>query len=142
MRRETAGSPSKTWVSISSTSFSMPATTAPAPATSSGMSGMSMPAGSAGSSAEDSGQPVSAPKITIKNFGFSGNLTVRPGQKVTVSNEDGTPHTLTDKATHKFDTGNIDGNGSGTFTAPTKPGTYPFGCNYHPEMHGTLVVKG
>jgi plastocyanin len=31
--------------------------------------------------------------------------------------------------------------GTATFTAPTKPGTYPFHCSVHPQMHGTLVVK-
>jgi plastocyanin len=81
------------------------------------------------------------PKITIKNFGFSGTLTVKAGAKVTVVNEDSVAHTLTDKKTHKFDTGNIAGSGgTGTFTAPTTPGSYPFGCTYHPNMAGTLVV--
>jgi plastocyanin len=28
-----------------------------------------------------------------------------------------------------------------TFTAPNKPGTYPFHCTYHSNMHGVLVVK-
>jgi plastocyanin len=68
---------------------------------------------------------------------------VKAGAKVSVVNEDSAAHTLTDKKTHKFDTGNIDGNGgTGTFTAPTTPGSYPFGCTYHPQMAGTLVVTG
>lgn len=70
-------------------------------------------------------------------------MTVKPGQKVTVTNKDSVAHTLTDKKTHLFDTGNIDGSGgTGTFTAPSKAGSYPFGCTYHPNMHGTLVVQG
>jgi plastocyanin len=86
--------------------------------------------------------PSSASGITIKNFGFTGELTVQAGQVVTVTNEDSVAHTLTDKATKLFDTGNIPGNGgTGTFTAPTKPGSYPFGCTYHPEMAGTLIVQ-
>jgi plastocyanin len=85
----------------------------------------------------------SGPKITIKNFGFSGTLTVKAGTTVTVVNDDSVAHTLTDKATHKFDSGNIDGNGgTATFTAPSTPGKYPFGCKYHPEMSGTLTVTG
>ncbi len=28
-----------------------------------------------------------------------------------------------------------------TFTAPSKPGTYPYHCTYHANMHGTLNVK-
>jgi plastocyanin len=26
-------------------------------------------------------------------------------------------------------------------TAPSQPGEYPFHCSYHPNMHGTLIVK-
>lgn len=80
--------------------------------------------------------------IMIKSFAYSGDLTVKAGAKVTVMNMDSTAHTLTDKATHKFDTGNVPAGGTGTFTAPSKAGKYKFGCNYHPEMAGTLTVTG
>lgn len=70
------------------------------------------------------------------------DLTVKPGQKVTVTNQDSVVHTLTDKKSHLFDTGDIAASGGkGTFTAPTKPGRYPFGCTIHPDMQGTLIVK-
>lgn len=98
------------------------------------------PAGGATTSAASS--VAAAGGITIKNFAFSGNMTVKPGQKVAVTNSDSTAHTLTDKKTKLFDTGNIDPGATGTFTAPTKPGSYPFGCTYHSNMHGTLVVQG
>ncbi len=78
----------------------------------------------------------------INNFSYSGTLTVKAGQKVTVRNDDSTAHTLTDKKTHLFDTGNIAANGgTATFTAPAKAGTYEFGCKYHPDMKGTLTVQ-
>jgi plastocyanin len=84
---------------------------------------------------------AASPTIVIKDFGFSGDLTVRPGVTVKVINKDGFDHTLTDKKTHLWDTGRIAGNGgTATFTAPTKVGSYPFGCKIHPEMKGTLVV--
>jgi plastocyanin len=103
-----------------------------------GSGGSSATSASGGTSAA---APASAPKITIKNFGYTGSLTVKAGAKVTVVNEDSVPHTLTDKKTHKFDTGSINGNGGkGTFTAPSAPGKYPFGCTFHPEMAGTLTV--
>jgi plastocyanin len=102
-----------------------PASTAPGGATTSSASGSVAPSGSG---------------ITIKNFAFSGTMTVKPGQKVMVTNRDSTAHTLTDKKHHKFDTGNIDPGATKSFTAPTTAGSYPFGCTYHPEMHGTLVV--
>jgi Plastocyanin len=102
---------------------------------------MSMPA-PASTQPAGNAAPVANPKITIKNFGYSGDLTVKPGAKVTVVNDDSVAHTLTDKKTHKFDTGSINGGGGkGTFTAPTTPGSYPFGCTFHPEMAGMLVVK-
>jgi plastocyanin len=85
--------------------------------------------------------PTSGSTITIKGFGYSGALTVKAGTKVTVVNDDSVAHTLTDKATHKFDTGAISGSGgTGSFTAPSAPGKYPFGCTFHPEMAGTLTV--
>jgi plastocyanin len=98
-------------------------------------------AGAGSMAAGQSSAPSSAPKITIKDFGYTGDLTVKAGAKVTVVNEDSVAHTLTDKKAHKFDTGTIAGNGaSGTFTAPSAPGKYPFGCTFHPEMAGTLTV--
>jgi plastocyanin len=121
----------------SSTGASNPAGGAGAPSSSA-----SVPAAT-GTSDDKGGATNGEPEIKIKNFGFSGTLTVKAGAKVKVVNEDSAAHTLTDKATHKFDTGNIDGNGAtGTFTAPSKPGSYPFGCTYHPQMSGTLVVTG
>lgn len=85
----------------------------------------------------------SGPTIIIKDFGYTGSLTVKSGARVTVINNDGTTHTLTDKKTGKFDTKSIDGDGgTGSFVAPDKPGKYPFGCTFHPEMAGTLTVTG
>lgn len=94
-----------------------------------------------------SGTTTSAPTsatsgITIKGFAFSGELTVKPGEKVTVTNMDSVPHTLTDTG-GKFDTGTINGNGgTATFTAPTQTGSYQLKCTFHPQMSGTLVVQG
>jgi plastocyanin len=91
--------------------------------------------------AASSSAPTSGPTITIKGFGYSGTLTVKAGAKVTVVNNDSVAHTLTDKKTQKFDTGSISGGGgTGSFTAPSTPGKYPFGCTFHPQMAGTLTV--
>jgi plastocyanin len=81
------------------------------------------------------------PTIVIKNFAFSGDLSVKSGAKVTVKNEDSVAHTVTANDKSLFDTGSIDGGGSGSFTAPSKPGSYPFGCTFHSNMHGTLTVS-
>ncbi|PZS36360.1 MAG: metal-binding protein [Pseudonocardiales bacterium] len=78
--------------------------------------------------------------IIIKDFAFTGTLTAKPGEKVTVTNMDSTPHTVTDKG-GKFNSGKIDGGGgTGSFTAPTAPGSYSLKCTFHAEMSGTLVV--
>ncbi|MFD9723907.1 cupredoxin domain-containing protein [Streptomyces sp. NPDC059072] len=81
-------------------------------------------------------------EVHIKDFKFNpSTLTVKPGTKVTVVNEDSTPHTLTASDGYAFDTGTIDAGKSGSFTAPSKVGQYPFVCSFHPQMTGTLTVK-
>jgi plastocyanin len=84
----------------------------------------------------------SAPNtIIIKNFMFSpASLTVSPGAKVTVKNEDSTAHTVT-SSMKSFNTGNVAGGATMTLTAPTKPGSYSYICDIHQYMQGTLVVK-
>jgi plastocyanin len=77
--------------------------------------------------------------IMIKNFEFTTPPSVSPGAKVTVDNMDGLAHTVSADKGGAFDSPAPAGKSS--FTAPTKPGSYPFHCNIHPEMHGTLVVK-
>lgn len=76
--------------------------------------------------------------LEISGFQF-GAATVGAGGQVTVSNRDGAPHTVTadDGA---FDSGQVDGSGTGAFVAPGQPGTYGFHCEIHPDMAGTLTV--
>ncbi|MFF4576608.1 cupredoxin domain-containing protein [Streptomyces sp. NPDC001410] len=78
----------------------------------------------------------------MKNFAFSpAALTVKAGEKVTVVNEDSTAHTVTATQGGDFDTGSIAGGKSGSFTAPSKAGSYAFVCTFHPNMKGTLTVR-
>jgi len=82
--------------------------------------------------------------IAIKDFKFDpAAATVKAGTKITVSNEDSAPHTLTEEpASGKpaFDTGTLNGRKSGSFTA-TKPGTFKVYCVIHPFMKGTVTVQ-
>lgn len=96
---------------------------------------------SACGSSRHAAAPVVPDTITIRNFAFSpGTVTVSPGATITVQNDDESTHTVT--ATNKaFDTGNIAGGGRRTFTAPAKPGRYPYICEIHQYMTGTLVVS-
>ena len=77
--------------------------------------------------------------ITIKAFKFTG-ATVKAGATVTVKNDDTTTHTVKADAAG-FDTGDIEAGKSATFTAPATAGSYPFHCNIHQFMKGTLIVQ-
>lgn len=78
--------------------------------------------------------------ITIKSFKFSPNpLKVRVGDTVTITNTDGTNHTVTadDKS---FDTGKFS-EGSKTIELGTA-GSFSFHCNIHDFMKGVIQVAG
>ena len=79
--------------------------------------------------------------VTISDFKFAPNpLTVKPGARVTVTNDDSATHTVTADDGNSFDTGNL-GQGSSKTISVTKPGTYPYHCSIHAFMHGKLIVK-
>ncbi|WP_225448675.1 cupredoxin domain-containing protein [Streptacidiphilus sp. P02-A3a] len=80
--------------------------------------------------------------MTIHNFAFSpATLTVTPGEKVTVVNQDSTAHTVTATGTKAFDTGDVAPGATATFNAPSTAGSYPYICTIHQFMHGTLTVS-
>jgi plastocyanin len=59
---------------------------------------------------------------------------------ITIHNEDGETHSVTSDTGGVFDV-NVPASSTVTLTAPTKPGTYKFHCNFHAQMHGTLTVS-
>ncbi|HEY3834897.1 MAG TPA: cupredoxin domain-containing protein [Acidimicrobiia bacterium] len=91
---------------------------------------------SSGSTSTASSSTAAA--ITIKNLHFTVVSTVKAGSTVTVKNNDGFGHTVSQDS-GGFDV-QVSGNGTATFKAPSKPGTYAFHCNIHPQMHGKLTV--
>ena len=132
-----AGSSSSSSPSMSS---SMSSPSMSSSSTSSSMSSSKSPMASGSPMASDSAMASSMNvTITIKNFGYSHTSKVMPGSKVTVKNEDATAHTVTADSGGAFDV-TVDAGKSATFTAPGKPGSYPFHCTYHSNMHGTLTV--
>jgi plastocyanin len=109
------------------------ATSAPATAT-------SAPGGG-----EDSSSSSSGGTIKIEDFKFGAPLTVGPGAKIEVENEDTAKHDVVSDDGASFKTPLLGQGEKTTFTAPTKPGTYKFSCSVHPASMsgiGTLVVKG
>ena len=77
--------------------------------------------------------------VTIEGMKFQpASVTVKPGDKIVWQNKDVVPHTAT--AAGKFDSKNMDGGQSWTWTAGAK-GRYDYVCTYHPGMNGTVVVE-
>ena len=85
---------------------------------------------------ESGATSVSGATLTISGRAFSA-VTVQAKQPITVVNEDGFSHTVTDRD-GAFDV-ELAGGNSLTFTID-EPGTYSIYCTIHPDMAGTLVV--
>ena len=78
--------------------------------------------------------------VYITGFAYKVPDAVAPGATLTVVNADTDAHTVTSDNAGDFDV-TVPGKSQATFTAPTKPGSYPFYCAFHRYMTGTLVVK-
>jgi plastocyanin len=87
------------------------------------------------------GAPAAASQIVISNMAYTVPPTVSPGQELTIVNKDEQNHTVTADENNLFDIVVSGSGGIMSFTAPTAPGTYPFHCKYHSNMHGVLTVQ-
>jgi plastocyanin len=98
-------------------------------------------AASAAEVAAPHGKSSAGPTISIHEFMFSPtSLTVTAGTIVHWKNLDPEPHTIRAvDATFKSDA--LDQDDSFNFKFD-KPGTYRYVCSIHPQMVGTIVVKG
>ncbi|MHB8576136.1 MAG: cupredoxin domain-containing protein [Dehalococcoidia bacterium] len=97
---------------------------------------------SVASPASPAGATGAATAVDIKNIAFPATITVKPGTKVTWTNRDGFPHTVTSDAgqAQSFDSKPIAAQATFSVTFATA-GTYAYHCNIHPSMHGTIVVS-
>lgn len=78
--------------------------------------------------------------ITIQNLSFGDPISVSAGTTVTVTNQDSTAHTWTaDDGT--FDSGVLEPGTSFEFIFE-EPGDFPFHCEIHGTMQGSLTVEG
>lgn len=76
--------------------------------------------------------------IEIKNFAFSPEkVTVAVESRVTWTNKDPAPHSITAKL---LDSG-LMGQGDSYSYQFLKTGTYTYHCSIHPYMEGVIVVK-
>lgn len=78
--------------------------------------------------------------VLIRNFAFGpGELRVRAGTRVVFANCDGVQHSSTSD-TDVWDSGLISPNTTFERTFD-QPGRFPFHCEPHPSMTGTIVVE-
>ena len=96
--------------------------------------------GCSGGAPGPAGTPDPATTIYISEFAYRVPNSVASGATLTVVNADADAHTVTSDAVGDFDV-TVSGKSQATFTAPAKPGNYPFFCAFHRYMTSTLVVK-
>ena len=78
--------------------------------------------------------------VRISNFAFDpATLEVSRGAKVTWTNQDDQPHTVT-STTKAFESSPLDTGDHFSF-AFEKQGEYSYYCKIHPRMTGKVVVK-
>lgn len=95
----------------------------------------------AGSEPTPGGEAARSEKVKIVEFSYVPDpVVVAAGGKVIWQNEDMAPHTATAED-GSFDTGTIE---QGKLQAETfdEAGTYPYFCEIHPDMRGTVEVVG
>jgi len=93
-----------------------------------------------GNAAAPSGDAVRSAKVEIVEFTYEPDpVTIEEGGKVTWINRDSAPHTATADDEETFDTGTLE---EGKLKSETfkEPGKYPYYCEIHPDMHGTVEV--
>jgi cytochrome c oxidase subunit II len=100
--------------------------------------------------------PAGTPLTILEGSSVQGSpdfdpdtLTVKKGDKITVTNKDTLPHTVTSgtgptdpNSAKQFDTSIIEPGATADIeTTNLTPGDYPFHCTVHPYMTGKLVVQ-
>ncbi|HTH20754.1 MAG TPA: cupredoxin domain-containing protein [Nitrososphaeraceae archaeon] len=133
------------------------ATTAPEPAPAAGQNATTAAGQNATTSqAPAAAGPPGAALTILEGSSVQGSpdfdpdtLTVKKGDKITVTNKDTLPHTVTSgtgptdpNSAKQFDTSIIEPGATADIeTTNITPGDYPFHCSVHPYMTGKLVVQ-
>lgn len=115
-----------------------PAATAPNPADESSPA-ETAPAETAPDEQTPGGEPQRSVKVAIVEFAYDPDpVEIAAGGKVTWQNMDSAPHTAT-ADDGGFDTETIE-QGKLKSESFKEAGTYPYFCEIHPEMRGTVEV--
>ena len=78
--------------------------------------------------------------VTVEGMQFTPPaLALHVGDRVVFQNHDLVPHTATARTGEAFDSGPLPPAQEWSFT-PTRVGTTPYACLFHPTMTGCLVV--
>ena len=86
-----------------------------------------------------SGEAVRSEKVEIVDFSYDPDpVTIQAGGKVIWINRDSEPHTAT-ADDGSFDTGTLE-EGKLKSESFKDPGEYPYFCEIHPQMRGTIEV--
>lgn len=102
--------------------------------------------GSSGTSVSTQARPATsaasgAARETVEIVSFSyhpAKVVIRSGGVVVFANRDNASHTATDDA-GSFDSGTLAQGASRSVTF-SRAGTFKYHCDFHPFMHGTVVV--
>ena len=85
--------------------------------------------------------PAAATTVRIVNLAFNpAEVTIATGTTVSWVNDDSVPHTVT-STDGVFDSGIFDPGANFTWTFD-QPGSFPYACQIHPQMQGTVVAEG
>jgi plastocyanin len=98
-------------------------------------------ASSAPSVAAASAPAARGAAVTVKGFAFTpATISAKVGETITWTNQDAASHTVT-LDNKSVDSGNIGTNAtySHAFTAA---GSFPYHCQIHPQMKGTITITG
>jgi plastocyanin len=79
------------------------------------------------------------PRIVISGMAFSGATTVSVGDTIEIVNNDEVPHTWTAED-GTFDV-SVGPGETATYTFE-EAGEFPYFCEIHPSMTGTIIVEG
>ena len=101
--------------------------------------GVATTAGGATSSSAAAGGGA---QVEIKGFAFNpASITIKVGETVTWTNNDGATHTVTADNSGDFQSSGNLAQGDTYKVTFDKAGTFPYHCSIHPNMKATITVQ-